>query len=46
MSMNRRHFGLSATAAVLLAKQLRQALAQDAGQPVSSVDTDAAWSAR
>jgi hypothetical protein len=37
---------LSATAAVLLAKQLRQALAQDAGQPVSSVDTDAAWSAR
>ena len=46
MQLNRRHFGLSATAAVLLAQQLRQALAQDAGRPASSVDTDSAWRMR
>ena len=44
--MNRRHFGLGATAAVLLAQQLRQALAQDAGPPASSVDRDSAWRMR
>ena len=44
--MNRRHFGLGATAAVLLAQQLRQAFAQDAGRPASRVDTDAAWRMR
>ena len=44
--MNRRHFGLGATAAVLLAQQLRQALAQDAGRPASSVDRDSAWRMR
>ena len=46
MQLNRRHFGLSATAAVLLAQQLRQALAQDPGWPTFSVDTDSAWRMR
>src|SRR5215470_5886715 len=40
--MNRRHFGLSVAAAVLLAQQLREAVAQSAGQPPSTGDTDAA----
>jgi Protein of unknown function (DUF3500) len=44
--MNRRHFGLSTTAAVLLAQQFRQALAQDAGRPASSADADSAWRMR
>ena len=43
--MNRRHFGLSVAAAVLLAQQLREAVAQSAGQP-RSADTDAAWRMR
>src|SRR6516162_2517914 len=43
--MNRRHFGLSIAAAVLLAQQLREAIAQNAGQPPSG-DTDAAWRMR
>jgi hypothetical protein len=44
--MDRRHFGLSIGAAVLLAQQLRQAVAQGAGQSPSSVDTDAGWRMR
>src|SRR6516225_3368323 len=44
--MNRRHFGLSVAAAVLLARQLREAVAQSAGQPPSTGDTDAAWRMR
>ena len=44
--MNRRHFGLSVAAAVLLARQLREAVAQSAGQPPSTGDTDAAWRLR
>ena len=44
--MNRRHFGLSVAAAVLLAQQLREAVAQSAGQPRSIGDTDAAWRVR
>src|SRR6516225_7765793 len=43
--MNRRHFGLSVAAAVLLAQQLREAVAQGAGQP-SAADTDSAWRMR
>jgi len=43
--MNRRHFGLSVAAAVLLARQLREAVAQSAGQPPSA-DTNAAWRMR
>jgi hypothetical protein len=38
--MNRRYFGLSIAAATLLTPQLREALAQDASQSPSSVDTD------
>jgi Protein of unknown function (DUF3500) len=38
--MNRRHFGLSFAAAALLAQQLRQAVAQGAGQSRSVADTD------
>src|SRR3974377_1478540 len=45
-AMNRRHFGLSTAAAVLLAQQLRQTLAQDASRQPSSVDTDSAWRMR
>jgi hypothetical protein len=44
--MHRREFGLSMAAAVLLAQQLRQAFAQGAGQPPSSVDTDSTWRMR
>jgi Protein of unknown function (DUF3500) len=44
--MNRRHFGLSIAAAVMLAQQLRDAIAQSASQSPSSVDTDAAWRMR
>jgi hypothetical protein len=44
--MNRRHFGLSIAAAVILAQQLRDAIAQSASQSPSSVDTDAAWRMR
>src|SRR5215469_8948371 len=44
--MNRRHFGLSVAAAVLLAQQLREAVAQGAGQPPSAADTDSAWRMR
>src|SRR5262249_1253659 len=44
--MNRRHFGVSVAAAVLLAQQVRQAIAQDVGQPSPGVDTDAAWRMR
>src|SRR6266478_4493711 len=44
--MNRRHFGLSVATAVLLARQLREAVAQSAGQPPSTADTDAAWRMR
>src|SRR5262249_47916431 len=40
--MNRRHFGLSVAAAVLLAQQLREAVAQAAGRSPSSADTDSA----
>src|SRR5215831_8046327 len=43
--MNRRHFGLSVAAAVLLAQQLREAVAQGAGQP-SAADTDSVWRMR
>ena len=38
--MNRRHFGLSIAAATLFTRQLREALAQDASQSPSGVDTD------
>jgi len=38
--MHRRHFGLSLAAAALLAQQMRQAVAQGAGQPPSVADTD------
>src|ERR1700746_4202410 len=44
--MNRRHFGLSVAAAVLLARQLREAVAQTPGQPPSTGDTDAEWRMR
>jgi Protein of unknown function (DUF3500) len=44
--MHRRHFGLSIAAAVLLAQQLREAVAQDAGRSSSGVDTDSAWRMR
>jgi hypothetical protein len=37
---------LTVTAAVLLAQQLRQSLAQTASQPASSADTDSAWRMR
>jgi len=40
--MNRRHFGLSAAAAVLLARQLREADAQGASPSPSGPDRDAA----
>ena len=40
--MNRRHFGLSIATAIFLTRQLREAIAQDASQSSSSVDTDAA----
>src|SRR6516162_9941711 len=43
--MNRRHFGLSVAAAILLGQQLREAVAQGAGQP-SAADTDSAWRMR
>lgn len=39
--MNRRHFGLSVAAAVVLAHQMRQAIAQSAGQSPSPLDTAA-----
>jgi len=42
--VNRRHFGLSISAAVLLAQQLREAVAQGAGQLPSS--SDSAWRMR
>src|SRR5262245_36103922 len=45
-AMNRRYFGVSVAAAVLLAQQVRLAVAQDAGQPSSGIDTDAAWRPR
>src|SRR5262245_30266967 len=41
-AMNRRHFGLSIATAIFLTRQLREAIAQDAGQSSSSVDTDSA----
>ncbi len=44
--MHRRHFGLSIAAAVLLAQQLRQAVAESAGQPPSGADMDSAWRMR
>jgi hypothetical protein len=44
--MHRRQFGLSIAAAVLLAQQLRQAVAQGASQSPSNVDTDSAWRMR
>lgn len=44
--MHRRHFGLSIGAAVLLAQQLRHAVAQDVSQAASSVDADSAWRMR
>jgi len=44
--MHRRHFGLSIAAAVLLARQLREAVAQEAGQPPSAADKDSAWRMR
>ena len=44
--MNRRHFGLSLAAAALLAQQLREAVAQDAGRSPSTADTDFAWRMR
>src|SRR5262249_46574176 len=44
--MNRRHFGLSLAAAALLAQQLREAVAQDAGRSPSTADTDSAWRMR
>jgi hypothetical protein len=44
--MNRRHFGLSIAAAVLLAQQLRQAVAQGTSQSPSDVDTDSQWRMR
>jgi Protein of unknown function (DUF3500) len=42
MHMHRRQFGLSMAAAVLLAQQLREAVAQDAGRRSPGVDTDSA----
>jgi hypothetical protein len=44
--MHRRQFGLSMAAAVLLAQQLRQAVAQDVGQPPSGADKESAWRMR
>src|SRR5262245_43839790 len=44
--MHRRHFGLSVAAAVLLAQQMREAVAQDAGRSPSSADAEAAWRMR
>jgi Protein of unknown function (DUF3500) len=44
--MHRRHFGLSIAAAVLLARQLREAVAQEARQPASAADKDSAWRMR
>jgi hypothetical protein len=44
--MHRRQFGLSFAAAVLLAQQLREAVAQGASQPLSTADTDSAWRMR
>ena len=44
--MHRRQFGLSIAAAVLLAQQLRNAVAQGASQSPSTVDTDSAWRMR
>jgi Protein of unknown function (DUF3500) len=44
--MHRRHFALSAAAAVLLAEQLRQAFAQGTRQSPSSADMDWAWRMR
>jgi len=41
--MHRRQFGLSMAAAVLLAQQLRQAVAQGVNQPAASADKDSAW---
>ena len=38
--MNRRYFRLSIAAAIFLTQQLREAIAQDAGQSSSSVDSD------
>jgi hypothetical protein len=38
-AMNRRHFGLSVAAAALLSQQMRQAIAQSAGQSPSRLDT-------
>jgi len=40
--MNRRHFGLSVAAAIVLTRQLREAIAQDASRSSSGVDTDSA----
>ncbi len=40
--MNRRHFGLSVAAAALLAHQMRQAIAQSAGQSPSPLEAAAA----
>ncbi len=40
--MNRRHFGLTAVSAALLAQQLRQAFAQGANQTPSAADSDSA----
>jgi hypothetical protein len=44
--VNRLHFELSVDLAVLLAQQLRLAVAQGASQSSSSVDTDSAWLTR
>jgi hypothetical protein len=44
--MHRRQFGLSIAAAVLLAQQLREAVAQGASGPASTADTDSAWRMR
>src|SRR5258707_2065529 len=44
--MTGRHLGLSVAAGVLLARQLREAVAQSAGHPPSTADTDAAWRLR
>src|SRR5262245_25179268 len=42
MHMHRRHFGLSIAAAAVLAQQLREAVAQDAGRPPAGGDIDSA----
>jgi hypothetical protein len=45
-AMNRRHFGLSVAAAILLAQYLREAIAQETAQSPSGADTHSAWRMR